>query len=93
MSSSLKNYEPFLATGDIRGLAEPGAALMPGSMTLAPSNATVWVRIAHDIYQITQAALMQTRPSLSAAHSCISFVIPPYINHGSPRQARSSDNS
>lgn len=74
------------------GLVEPGAALMPGSMTLAPSDASVWVRTAHDISPITHGALMQTLPSLSCAHSCTAFVIPPYINRGSPRQARSSDN-
>lgn len=52
---------------------------MPGRMTLAPSNASVWVTTAHDISQIMQSALMQTLSSLSCAHSCIAFVIPTYI--------------
>lgn len=41
MPSNLKNDEPLLVRRDIMGQAEPGAALMPGSMTLAPSNASV----------------------------------------------------
>lgn len=41
MPSSQKNDEPLLARRDIIGLAELGAALMPGSMTLAPLNASV----------------------------------------------------
>lgn len=93
MSSSLKNYEPFLARGGISGLTEPGAALMPGSMTLVPVNACVSVRTAHDISEITHGALMQPLSSLSYTHSCIAFVIPPYINRGSARWACSSDNS
>ena len=88
MSSRLKNDEPFLARGDITGLAEPGAALMPGSMTPVPLSSSVWVRTTHDISQITHGALMQTLPSLSCAHSCIAFVIPPHINRGSPQWAR-----
>lgn len=93
MSSSQKNYEPFLARGHITGVDELRAALMPGSMTLAPLSASVWVRTTHDISQITHGTLMQTLPSLSCAHSCIAFVIPPHINHGSPGRARSFDNS
>ena len=93
MSSSQKNYEPFLARGDIMGLAEPGNALMPGSMTVAPLSDSVWVRTTHDISHITHGALMQTLSSLSCTHSCIAFVIPPHINHGSPWQACSSNNS
>lgn len=41
MPSNLKNYEPLLVRKDIAELAELGAALMPGSMTLAPLNASV----------------------------------------------------
>lgn len=67
----------------IMGRAEPGAALMPGSMPLVPSDgAARGVRTAHDISQITHGALMQTLPSLSRAHSCVASVIPPYINRG-----------
>lgn len=40
-SSCQKNDETLLARGDIMGLAKPGAALMPGSMTLVPSNASL----------------------------------------------------
>lgn len=93
MSSSQKNYECFLAGGDITVLTELGAALMPGSMTLAALNASVWVRTARDTSQITHGVLMQTLPSLSCDHSCIASIIPPYIKYGSPRLAHSSDNS
>lgn len=80
MSSTQKNDEPFLARGGITGLAEPGAALMPaGSMTLAPSDASVWVRTAHDISQITHGALMQT-PSLIKPRSVMHCFCNPSIH-------------
>lgn len=41
MSSTQKDDEPVLYSRDIMGLVDPGAALMSGSMTLAPSNASV----------------------------------------------------
>lgn len=55
---------------DIMELAGLGAALMPSSMTLTPTSASVWVRTAHDICQITHDALMQTLSTLSSLMNC-----------------------
>lgn len=60
------------------GLAELGAALMPGSMTLVPLNASVG--FGQLMIYLRSDTLMQALPSLSCTHPCIAFVIPPYIS-------------
>lgn len=68
--------------GILRGLAEPGAALMPGSMTLSPPPPRMPVCGSGQlmIYLRSRTALScKPFPSLSGARSCVAFVIPPCI--------------
>lgn len=60
------------------GLPETRAALMPGSMTLAPLNASAG--FGQLMIYLRSDTFMQALPSLSCIHSCIVFVFPPYIN-------------